>query len=127
MFTVHPSPSPSPLPERELAAWLFVKYYTSADVNAEWAKASGYFPVKQSVAAKFQDVFAADPAYKTAFDLLKFGKFEPPVPGYDFVRDNVIEPVMTSIVDPTADVKALLDQANIDANAILAEQMAQIK
>ncbi len=35
---------------------------------------------------------------------------------------------MTSIVDdPTADVKALLDQANIDANAILAEQMAQIK
>jgi len=97
-------------------------------VNAEWAKASGYFPVKQSVAAKFQDVFDANPAYKTAFDLLKFGKFEPPVPGYDFVRDNVIEPVMTNIVDdPTADVKALLDQANIDANAILAEQMAQVK
>ncbi len=69
---------PKSTPERELAAWLFVKYYTSADVNAEWAKASGYFPVKQSVAAKFQDVFAADPAYKTAFDLLKFGKFEPP-------------------------------------------------
>ena len=119
---------PKSTPERELAAWLFVKYYTSADVNAEWAKASGYFPVKQSVAAKFQDVFDANPAYKTAFDLLKFGKFEPPVPGYDFVRDNVIEPVMTNIVDdPTADVKALLDQANIDANAILAEQMAQVK
>jgi len=119
---------PKSTPERELAAWLFIKYYTSADVNAEWAKASGYFPVKQSVAAKFQDIFDADPAYKTAFDLLKFGKFEPPVPGYDFVRDNVVEPVMTSIVDdPTADVKALLDAANIEANKILAEQMAQIK
>ncbi|HQJ32138.1 MAG TPA: extracellular solute-binding protein [Candidatus Syntrophosphaera sp.] len=119
---------PKSTPERELAAWLFVKYYTSADVNAEWAKASGYFPVRQSVAAKFEDVFAADPAYKTAFDLLKFGKFEPPVPGYDFVRDNVIEPVMTSIVDdPTSDVKALLDEANVNANDILAEQMSQIK
>jgi len=119
---------PKSTPERELAAWLFVKYYTSADVNAEWAKASGYFPVKQSVATKFQDIFDADPAYKTAFDLLKFGKFEPPVPGYDFVRENVVEPVMSSIVDdPTADVKALLDAANIEANKILAEQMAQIK
>jgi len=119
---------PKSTPERELAAWLFVKYYTSADVNAEWAKASGYFPVKQSVASQFQDIFDADPAYKTAFDLLKFGKFEPPVPGYDFVRENVVEPVMSSIVDdPTADVKALLDAANIEANKILAEQMAQIK
>lgn len=119
---------PKSTPERELAAWLFVKYYTSADVNAEWAKASGYFPVKQSVATKFQDIFDADPAYKTAFELLKFGKFEPPVPGYDFVRKNVVEPVMSNIVDdPTADVKALLDAANIEANKILAEQMAQIK
>jgi len=84
--------------------------------------------VKQSVATKFQDIFDADPAYKTAFDLLKFGKFEPPVPGYDFVRKNVVEPVMSNIVDdPTADVKALLDAANIEANKILAEQMAQIK
>ena len=50
------------------------------------------------------------------------------MPGYDFGRDNVIEPVMTSIVDdPTSDVQALLDEANVNANDILAEQMAQIK
>lgn len=119
---------PKSTPERELAAWIFLKYYTSPEVNAMWAKASGYFPVKQSVAADFEDVFAADPAYKTAFDLLPYGKFEPPVPGYDFVRDNVIEIVMTSIVDnPTEDVKTLLDAANIDANEILAEQFAQMQ
>ena len=118
---------PKSTPERELAAWLFVKYYTSADVNAEWAKASGYFPVKQSVATKFQDVFDAFPRYKLAFDLLKFGKFEPPVPGYDFVRE-IIKDTMANIVDnPTDDVKTILDAANIEANKILAEQMAQIK
>jgi len=119
---------PKSTPERELAAWLFVKYYTSPDVNALWAKASGYFPVRQSVAAQFQDVFAADPTYKAAFDLLKYGKFEPPVPGYDFVRDKVIIPVMASIVDdPTSDVKSQLDKANEDANTILADQMSQIQ
>jgi len=120
---------PKSTPERELAAWEFVKYYTSAEVNAAWAKASGYFPVKASIAEEVTAEFAGNKeAYGTAISLLTFGKFEPPVPGYDFVRDNVIEVVMTTIVDDvTADVKALLDQANIDANAILAEQMAQIK
>ena len=120
---------PKSTPERELAAWLFVKYYTSAPVNAAWAKASGYFPVKASIADEVTAEFAGNKeAYATAISLLPFGKFEPPVPGYDFVRDNVVEVVMTSIVDDvTADVKALLDQANIDANAILAEQMSQIK
>jgi multiple sugar transport system substrate-binding protein/sn-glycerol 3-phosphate transport system substrate-binding protein len=120
---------PKSTPERELAAWLFVKYYTSAPVNAACAKASGYFPVKESIADEVTAEFAGNKdAYATAISLLPFGKFEPPVPGYDFVRDNVIEPVMTSIVDDTtADVKALLDEANVNANAILAEQMSQIK
>ena len=50
------------------------------------------------------------------------------MPGYDFVRDNVIEVVMTQIVDDTgSDVKTLLDQATNDANTILDEQMAQVK
>lgn len=120
---------PKSTPERELAAWLFVKYYTSAPVNAEWAKASGYFPVKASIADEVTAEFAGNKdAFATAISLLPFGKFEPPVPGYDFVRDNVIEPVMTSIVDDvTSNVQTLLDEANVAANGILAEQMSQIK
>jgi len=120
---------PKSTPERELAAWLFVKYYTSAPVNAAWAKASGYFPVKASIADEVTAEFAGDKqAYAAAIALLPYGKFEPPVPGYDFVRDNVIEVVMTQIVDDTgSDVKTLLDQATNDANTILDEQMAQVK
>ena len=96
---------------------------------AAWAKASGYFPVKASIADEVTAEFAGDKqAYAAAIALLPYGKFEPPVPGYDFVRDNVIEVVMTQIVDDTgSDVKALLDQATIDANTILDEQMAQVK
>ncbi|GAB4497258.1 MAG: hypothetical protein OHK0052_08540 [Anaerolineales bacterium] len=116
---------PKTTPERELATWLFIKYYTSPEVQAKWAKVSQYFPVRASVAAQMEDYFAAQPAYKTAFDLLKFSKFEPPTPGYDFVRDMVRE-TMAAIVDG-GDVTTLLEKLNTDANASLAEQMAQMK
>ncbi|MFZ3070728.1 MAG: extracellular solute-binding protein [Anaerolineaceae bacterium] len=119
---------PKSTPERELAAWIFIKYYTSPEVQAKWAEASGYFPVRQSVADTMGDFFAANPAYKTAFDLLQYGHFEPPVPGYDFVRDDYIEPAIVAIVDnPTDDVKTILAAANIEANIILGEQMDQMK
>lgn len=114
---------PKTTPEKELAAWLFLKYYTSPEVQAKWAKASNYFPVRASVAEGLQDYFEANPAYKTAFELLKYAKTEPPVPGYDFVRDLVRE-AMASIADG-ADVESTLADLTEEANAILAEQMQQ--
>jgi multiple sugar transport system substrate-binding protein/sn-glycerol 3-phosphate transport system substrate-binding protein len=114
---------PKSTPEKELAAWLFVKYYTSPEVQATWAKVSNYFPVRQSVAEGLGDYFEQNPAYKTAFELLPYGKTEPPVPGYDFVRDLVRE-AMAAIADG-ADVQSTLDQLTSDANDILAEQLAQ--
>ncbi len=115
---------PKSTPEQELAAWLFSKYYTSADVQSKWAQVSQYFPVRASVAASMTDYFAANPAYKTAFDMLKYGHFEPPVPGYDFVR-AMINTAMAAIVDG-ADVTSTLAQLDVDGNASLAEQMALV-
>ena len=116
---------PKSTPERELAAWLFIKYYTSTEAQAEWAKASQYFPVRQSVANELADYFEANPAYQTAFDMLEYGVGEPPVPGYDFARD-IAEEAMAAIADG-ADVIDTLTQLNVDANDILDEQMAQIQ
>lgn len=118
---------PKSTPERELAAWIFLKYYTSPDVQALWASASGYFPVRQSVAEKMADYMAEHPTFKTAYDLLPYGYFEPAVPGYDFVRDE-IELTMAAIVDDTtADVKGELTKLNEKANQILAEQLEQLQ
>ncbi len=111
--------------ESELAAWLFLKYYTGTQAQTEWATTSLYFPVRQSVAAGLGDVFADLPAYKTAFDLLPFGISEPNVPGYDFVRD-VINSEMTAITDG-ADVRETLDAANKEANLILDDQLSQMR
>ena len=107
-------------PEQELATWLFIKYYTSPEVQAKWAQASNYFPVRQSVAAGLGDYFATNPNYEVAFNLLPYGTSEPPVPGYDFVRVRVAE-VMAAIVDG-ADVATALAELTEEANEILADQ-----
>jgi basic membrane lipoprotein Med (substrate-binding protein (PBP1-ABC) superfamily)/ABC-type glycerol-3-phosphate transport system substrate-binding protein len=114
---------PKTTPEAELAAWLFLKYFTSPDIQAEWAKASNYFPVRASVAEKMVDYFAANPVYKAGFDLLQYGKFEPPVPGYDPVRVKVSE-AEAAIADG-ADVATTLAGLDVTANGILAEFMAE--
>lgn len=118
---------PNTTPEGELAAWLFVKYYTSTDIQARWAMASNYFPVRASVAEGLADYFAADPAYQTAFNLLQYAKAEPPVPGYDPVRDEA-ERVFTAIVTgvddrPIEEVLAELDEFANEELALASEPM----
>ncbi len=107
-------------PEKELATWLFIKYYTSPEVQAKWAQASNYFPVRQSVAEGLSDYFASNPNYEIAFSLLQYGNSEPPVPGYDFVRSRVSE-VMAAIVDGE-DVATSLAELTVEANEILDDQ-----
>lgn len=113
---------PRSTPEQELAAWLFVEYYTGTEAQAAWAQASNYFPVRASVADGLADYFAADPAYEAGFNLLQYSKTEPPVPGYDFVRDEA-EGVLAAIVgDSSMDVAASLADLTELSNEILADQ-----
>ncbi len=109
--------------EEELAAWLFVRYYTSPEVQADWAQASNYFPVRESVAEDLEDYFEENPQYEAGFELLEYGTTEPSVPGYDFVREEV-ESDMAAIVDG-ADVRETLAELNEEANELLQEQMQQ--
>lgn len=113
--------------EETLAAWLFLKYYTGTEAQAEWAAASQYFPVRQSVAAGLGPVFEEIPGYETAFNLLPYGVAEPPVPGYDFVRDVVTAAMVDIVTNPNLDVRAALTEANEEANDILEDQFAQMR
>ena len=112
---------PRSTPEQELAAWLFVKYYTQPEVQAEWGLASNYFPVRASSAESLTDYFAQDPAYETAFNLLPFTKAEPSVPGYDPVREEIAS-VMAAVVteQDTRPLEEILADLNEFANEELA-------
>jgi len=103
--------------ERELAAWLFLKYFTTPDVQDDWARASNYFPVRQSVADNLGDYFLQNPQYEDAFSFLPYGKSEPATPNYQIVRDLIYD-AMVEIMQG-ADVTATLNQLNTEANATL--------
>lgn len=112
-------------PAVEVASWLFLKYWTSPDAQAEWARVSNYFPVRESVARQLGDYFEANPKFGTAFELLEYGVAEPATPGYDFVRD-VLTGTMADIFTG-GDVEQALADVNEEANEILEDQLSQLE
>ncbi len=104
-------------PTTQLAAWIFLKFYTSSDIQARWARASNYFPVRASVADGLPDYFEENPAYEVAFEMLQYGKTEPPVAGYDNVRDEA-EAAFVRVLQGE-DAATVLAELDANANSIL--------
>ncbi len=76
-------------PAAQLASWLFLKWFTQPEPQAQWVRRSFYFPVRRSAANGLSDILAANRAYASAFALLDFGKAEPSVVGYQQVRKSM--------------------------------------
>lgn len=118
-------------PEKELASWLFLKAFTEPENIAQWAVASGYMAVRKSAAPKAIETVKNDERYKNfpeaaeayarLYDMVAFGAVEAPVAGYDPVRKLMTEVVSAVAVKGEGDVKAALDKAVEDANAVLKE------
>ena len=104
-------------PERQLASWLFLKWFTEPKQQARWAQASNYFPVRYSTAAELKPYFAANPRYKVVYDLLRYGKAEPSIPGYQLVR-RIIEETMVE-VGQGGDIGRAMSSLQRRANATL--------
>ncbi len=100
-------------PERELAAWLFLKWFTEPEQQARWVEVSGYYPVRRSTAAALGNYFAQNPQYEKAFAWLEAARAEPGVMGYDHVRRLVSESMV-----------AALDGGNLDEELKLLEEKA---
>ncbi len=104
-------------PEQQLAAWLFLKWFTEPDQQDRWVRASGYFPARRSTAAGLGAYFAENPNFQVAYGLLDNGKIEPTAPGYETVR-RLIQNVMVDAMDG-AELDPLLDRLTKAANATL--------
>jgi hypothetical protein len=73
------------------------------------------------------DFFATYPPYEIAWNLIEFGAFEPPVPGYDPIREEMKITMAALLEDPTLIVQDELTALNTVANEILSTQLAQIE
>jgi multiple sugar transport system substrate-binding protein len=105
-------------PERQLAAWLFVKWLSEPQQQARWVRASGAFPVRASAAELLQDYLEENPRYAEVFDSLVYGVFvEPDVAGYGACRDAVGK-MLTAVADGE-DPEAWLAQTVEECDATL--------
>jgi ABC-type glycerol-3-phosphate transport system substrate-binding protein len=107
-------------PEQILASWIFLRWFSEAEQQAEWAKGTQYFPVRRSAAEQLADVFAAEGtgrAYQSAFNLLGSTKEEPSVDVYQTVRSETAK-AFNDILDG-ADVDERMDELTNLANELL--------
>jgi multiple sugar transport system substrate-binding protein/sn-glycerol 3-phosphate transport system substrate-binding protein len=73
-------------PERQLAAWLFIKWLAAPESQARLAAASGLLPVRQAALEPLTASPPLSPQYATALDLLPYARPEPSYASWDIVR-----------------------------------------
>lgn len=103
-------------PESNMAAFLFLKYFSSPEVQAQWINSSAYYPTRVSVSPLLAEYVEANPIWQDGLDLLKFGKSEPAKPSWATVRRAVGQTFSAIIASPADQVDALLSE--LDAAAL---------
>ena len=114
---------PATTPETQLAAWIFVKWLTLPENQAQWVRISNYFPTRASTADFLGDYISENPQWGDAFNLLQYGVFEPQLISYQGVRDAA-QQAFNEIMQG-ADIQGTLDNLTEEANELQAELMEE--
>ena len=103
-------------PQRQLAAWLFIRWFGGVNQTRRWAEATTTLPLRNSAARTMLEK-DLDPNVKIALGLLPFGQSEPAVPSWDPAR-TVLADTMRAVVGGQAPTAAL-EQAEAKVNLLL--------
>ncbi|MFA5865547.1 MAG: ABC transporter substrate-binding protein [Phycisphaerae bacterium] len=87
-------------PQRQEAAWGFIRYFLSRNVTAQWATRTGYLPVRKSAleVPALKEFLGEHPANRQTIDAIPFAYSEPNVRGWQEVRP-VIEQIMSDVIN----------------------------
>ncbi len=86
-------------PEKQLAAWLFLKWFTEPEQQARWAQTFSVLPVRPSAVDLLESYVAENPRYGMALDFLDDEAVaEPGVAGYDVCHES-IQKMLAAIAD----------------------------
>jgi len=99
-------------PERQLAAWQFIKYFTSPEVTADWSVSTGYAPVRQSavLSSKVQAEMKNTPPYGVLLtQIVQYGKPETTVRGTQDTRTFIEDAETKASTDPNTNAKQVMD------------------
>jgi len=108
-------------PEKQQAAWDFIKWLTETRQSAYWSVQTAYLPVRKSALNEqnMKDFIAATPRFKVALDLIPTGVAGISVAGWAEAR-TLLQDAVTAADSLTADPKQALDDAATKSNEALA-------
>jgi len=109
-------------PEKQLASWLFLKWFTEPEQTARWAITTGYFPVRRSAAQSEEMLahFSENPLYAKAFSFLPYAKTEPTIAGWQAVRD-ALEEAIVAVITGEQTPEAAIESSLAAAEEAIAE------
>jgi ABC-type glycerol-3-phosphate transport system substrate-binding protein len=110
-------------PQKQLASWLFVKWFSEAEQTADWATKSFYMPVRKTAAnneALKTYWTSKDPQGKQAFDVVPSSIPEPNVRGQQEIRDVILD-MIVKVTTGKATPEVAIKDAGSRANQILKE------
>jgi multiple sugar transport system substrate-binding protein len=102
------------------AAWEFVRWMTSPEINLKWSTQTGYNPLLKSVVASaaYQEYLSKEPRARVIVDQMEFAKTRPNILAYaDASRE--IGLAVESAVFGKQDPKATLDAAAVKVDEML--------
>jgi len=108
-------------PQKQLASWLFVKWFSEQAQTADWGTKSFYMPVRKAAAndeALKSYWSSKDPQGKQAFDVIGSSIPEPNVRGQQEIRDVIFD-MLTKVTTGKATPEAAIKDAGTKANDIL--------
>ena len=76
-------------PEEQLAAWLFLKYLTSPEVQAEWVEYSYLYPTRKDSLRFLRDFRTENPDWAKGLNVLKYAQTQPLDPSWEVVQQAV--------------------------------------
>ncbi len=108
-------------PEKQQAAWDFVKWLTETKQSAYWTVQTTYLPVRKSALDEpsLKDFIAKTPRFKVALDMIPTGAPGISVAGWADAR-TYLQDAVTAADTLTADPKAALDDAAKKSDEALA-------
>lgn len=119
-------------PEKQAAAWQYIKFLTDPQTQAEIAAGTGYVPVRKSSVGlpAMKQQWAKEPGYKVAYDQAIAGVNDaatqgPVIGAYQAVRDAVLAGEQEMFTQGKSPAAALQSAANL-SNAAMQEYNSRV-
>jgi multiple sugar transport system substrate-binding protein len=106
-------------PARQLAAWLFIRWFSDMAETVRWAQLTGLLPLRKSAGVGLAGEFATNAGFKVAFELLSVAYAQPDIPAWGSIAELLVHAVNAAVAGN--DPAQLLNDAAKSADALLTQ------